>query len=77
MIHIMSDNTTSELTDVQEEDVQPNAVDLRLDKVFQILPNVFVIGEEGGKEQRLIEVLQRLLQTAMGTTILLQAFTKS
>ena len=52
MIHIMSDNTTSELTDVQEEDVQPNAVDLRLDKVLQILPNVFTIGEEDGKEQK-------------------------
>lgn len=46
MIHIQSDNTQSSLTNVQDVDVQPNAVDLRLDKVFRITDNLFTIDEE-------------------------------
>jgi len=36
MKHIMGPNSKSSLTEVQNEDVQPNAVDLRLGKVFKI-----------------------------------------
>ena len=36
MKHIMGPKSRSRLTNVQEGDVQPNAVDLRLDKVFKI-----------------------------------------
>jgi deoxycytidine triphosphate deaminase len=46
MKHILGPNSRSTLTNVQEGDSQPNAVDLRLDKVFKILPNVFEISEE-------------------------------
>ena len=35
----------SKLTSVQPGDVQPNAVDLRLGKVFRILPNVCTLSE--------------------------------
>jgi deoxycytidine triphosphate deaminase len=37
-------NTT--LTAVQSDDVQPNAVDLRIDKVFAISPRMFLISED-------------------------------
>lgn len=36
MKHIMGPNSKSSLTEVQEGDVQPNAVDLRLGKVWRI-----------------------------------------
>ena len=46
MRHIMSDKSTSSLTAVQNKDVQPNAVDLRLGKVFNIKDKTFTIDEE-------------------------------
>lgn len=47
MRHIYSNSTDSRLTAVQEDsDVQPNAVDLRLGKVFKITSNEFTIDEE-------------------------------
>jgi deoxycytidine triphosphate deaminase len=52
MIHIASKKTKSDLTKVEVIDIQPNAVDLRLDKVFAIKPVLFTIGEESGKEQK-------------------------
>ena len=51
MKHIMSDNSSSSLTNVGLDDVQPNAVDLRLGKVFSITNNRFTISE-AGKEHR-------------------------
>jgi dUTP pyrophosphatase len=50
MIHIAAQDTQSTLTNIKDEDVQPNAVDLRVDKIFQINPGAFIIGEENGKE---------------------------
>ena len=51
MIHISANDTQSTLTNVREEDIQPNAVDLRVDKIFRMdLANPFIIGEENGKE---------------------------
>ena len=44
MINIAG-SARSTLTNVQERDVQPNAVDLRLGKVFQINNQVFTIDE--------------------------------
>jgi deoxycytidine triphosphate deaminase len=44
MIHIMGEHG-SKLTSVQPGDVQPNAVDLRLGKVFRILSNVCTLSE--------------------------------
>jgi len=50
MLHIASKKAKSSLTEVQPDDIQPNAVDLRLDKVFAVRPVLFTIGEENGKE---------------------------
>ena len=46
MINIGGPSTTSILDAIQKGDVQPNAVDLRLGKVFKIHNNVFTIDEE-------------------------------
>lgn len=46
MKHILSKNSRSLLTEVQEGDSQPNAVDLRLGKLYKIAPNVFEVSNE-------------------------------
>lgn len=46
MKHILSPNSKSVLTHVKDGDSQPNAVDLRLDKVFRILPTPFLLSNE-------------------------------
>lgn len=46
MINIGGGKTTSHLTGIVPSDVQPNAVDLRLGKVFRINDGVFTIDEE-------------------------------
>lgn len=46
MKHILGPNSRSTLTNVSEGDSQPNAVDLRLDKVFKISDNLFEISNE-------------------------------
>ena len=46
MLHIMSSETGSTLTEVQEEDIQPNAVDLRVSKIFKIKEEDFIIDNE-------------------------------
>lgn len=51
-----SDGSFSELTAVQEGDVQPNAVDLRVGKVFRILNADFVIDEEQKKHRGSVPV---------------------
>lgn len=45
MIHIKGKSKT-ELSNVQGVDVQPNAIDLRLGKIFKIKNNEFIIDEE-------------------------------
>ena len=57
MKHILGPNSRSTLTNVQEGDSQPNAVDLRLDKVFKILPTVFEISDDHKKLRETQEVL--------------------
>lgn len=56
MIHICGDNKSS-LTEVQDGDVQPNAVDLRLDKIFSISNDVFEISEQLKKHRKTTEML--------------------
>lgn len=56
MKHIASDTSSSNLTDIQEGDVQPNAVDLRIDKVFMITKDIFVVDEEKKHHRKKIEV---------------------
>ena len=46
MLHICSDQSKSKLSEVKAQDIQPNAVDLRLGKVLAINPNQFLIDEE-------------------------------
>ena len=46
MKNIASISTKSNLSNIQEGDAQPNAVDLRLGKVLKISDNVFTIDEE-------------------------------
>ena len=47
MINIGGRETTSKLSNVNyAKDVQPNAVDLRLGKIFKIKDNVFTIDED-------------------------------
>lgn len=43
MKHIMGKRSTSKLTQVQDSDIQSNAVDLRLGKVLTIQPHLFEI----------------------------------
>lgn len=46
MINIGSTDSLSVLTAVQQGDIQPNAVDLRVGKIFKIKSDDFVIDEE-------------------------------
>ncbi len=46
MRNIGSVESGSRLTEVHKDDIQPNAVDLRLGKVYRILEKEFVIDEE-------------------------------
>ena len=51
MKNIASDQNDSKLSNVQEKDVQPNAVDLRLDKIFSINDNTFILDEKNKKHR--------------------------
>ena len=57
MIHILGPRSTSTLTSVQEGDSQPNAIDLRLDKVFAMNSVEFVIDNESKKHRGTYEWL--------------------
>lgn len=46
MLNIGAVSSGSKLTNVQKDDIQPNAVDLRLGKVFKINSKDFMIDEE-------------------------------
>lgn len=58
MKHIMGTESRSRLTEVQEGDVQPNAVDLRLGKIFPIKNEMFEISNEHKKHRGTEEALQ-------------------
>lgn len=51
MKHIMGPNSKSSLTEVCDGDTQPNAVDLRLGKVFRIKDAVFEVSNEHKKHR--------------------------
>lgn len=57
MKNIASKESTSTLTNIQEGDAQPNAVDLRLGKVFWISSNMFTIDEERKVHRGTVEIL--------------------
>ena len=56
MLHICSDKSGSSLTNVQDGDVQPNAVDLRIDKIFSISNDIFTINEQEKKHRKTTEL---------------------
>lgn len=51
MKHIMGPNSRSTLSNVEEGDVQPNAVDLRLGKVFKIKEELFEVSNDYKKHR--------------------------
>ena len=57
MKHILGPNSKSTLTQVQDGDSQPNAVDLRLGKVFKIQPNLFELSNDHKKHRGTEELL--------------------
>ena len=56
MKHILGPNSKSTLTEVKDGDSQPNAVDLRLGKVFKICPNNFWLSNTEKKHRGSIEL---------------------
>ena len=56
MIHILGENSNSKLTAVQDGDSQPNAIDLRLGKVFAINNSLFELSEEGKRHRGTAEI---------------------
>ena len=59
MLHIMPRETRSTLTEVQEEDIQPNAVDLRVAKIFEINNTDFTIDNDSKKHRGSFEILPK------------------
>lgn len=57
MKNIGSSESQSTLTNIQEGDTQPNAVDLRLGKVFFISGDLFIIDEEQKKHRGTVPVM--------------------
>ena len=56
MKHVLGGNSQSSLTGVQDGDVQPNAVDLRLSRVFEINKTVFTLSEEERVHRGSVEI---------------------
>lgn len=46
MIHLASDRSESTLSEFTSEQVQPNAIDLKVDKIFNLEDRTFVIDED-------------------------------
>ena len=56
MKHILGPSSKSKLTNVQDGDSQPNAVDLRLGKVFYIREELFLVDENTKKHRGTLEI---------------------
>lgn len=56
MKHILGPNSKSTLSNVQEGDSQPNAVDLRLRKVFKINDDLFEVSNDHKKHRGSLEL---------------------
>lgn len=57
MKHIASVTSKTTLTNIQEGDIQPNACDLRLGKVFKIKSELFEVSNEHKKHRGTEEIL--------------------
>lgn len=56
MIHVASVSSKSTLSGVQQQDIQPNACDLRLSKVFQINYSKFTLSEDEKEHRGSVEL---------------------
>lgn len=56
LTHICSNQSTSSLTNVDEDSIQPNAVDLRLDRVWE-MSGQFEISEQHKKHRYKLEIM--------------------
>lgn len=56
MKHVLGENSRTTLTNVEDGDSQPNAIDLRLGKVFAINTDVFEISNDHKKHRGSTEV---------------------
>ena len=54
--HICSEQSTSTATNVDEEMIGPNAIDLRLGKIFAISDDVFIIDEDSKTHRNITAV---------------------
>lgn len=57
MIHIKGVNTKSIITEVEQQDIQSNAIDLKLGKVFRISNDLFEITNDSKKMRTTFEVI--------------------
>ena len=56
MKHIFGIHTSTTLTNVQENDIQPNGVDCKVDRVLKIRNHLFVLSEEEKIHRGTIEI---------------------
>lgn len=56
MLHIASSSSQSSATNVEQKDIQPNAIDLKIAKVFKIHSSLFTISEETKKHRVTTEI---------------------
>ena len=56
MIHILGEKSNSRLTAIQDGESKPNAIDLRLGKVFAINNTLFELSEEGKRHRGTTEI---------------------
>ena len=56
VLHLASKKSNSTLSEFNEDQVQPNAVDLRIDKLFRLEPKEFKIDEEKKSHRGSVEI---------------------
>jgi dUTP pyrophosphatase len=56
MLHLAGTRSQSTLSEFDSDQVQPNAIDLRVDKIFQSFSQVFVISEQEKQHRKSIEL---------------------
>ena len=56
MIHLAGTRSLSTLSDFDQVQVQPNAIDLRIDKLFEMFSQTFVICEDDKRHRETKEI---------------------
>lgn len=57
MLHVANDSTETHLTEIKDADIQPNAVDIKIDRVFAINTTKFVISEQLKEHRGAVEIM--------------------